>query len=429
MNIPAQKIVTTSLARIMWSWCVVITASIASRLLSSVDGFGLVLFMPSTQSLLSTSRRKVSVVGTNFVNTHQPSTCKLRLRIRQVSSSSSIPSRRRDNHSRCFCVSNAAGGNAAGEDETVSTVIHSRRHLLTSAISTTSSLLGIMMCYPQMASAKVVSAPISTSFPAEAASSSSLSSFIERRNALLRVISSTKSTEDDVLIAIKDLVPFGPLVQPSSSSSSSSSSFSSSTFNSALDGTWQLLWYNKADFSPLLQLPAPIRPSSYQYFGPIAEREVGPNRAAQGLVGGVVSTVFGKDAELWLSSGIGPSSSSSDESRSSDKDSTTLIIYPPFRLQLGHIPRSTTTATEDNNNNNNNSSSSSNNNNKRTIVESESDADFRKVNSRTVEAQNAPRNEYEQLYIENLGTGSLRISVITKGDPVIVGNMFIHQKL
>jgi hypothetical protein len=177
----------------------------------------------------------------------------------------------------------------------------------------------------------------------------------------------------------------------------------------------------------LLQLPAPFRPSSYQYFGSIAEREVGPNRAAQGLVGGVVGAVFGSDSELWLSSGIGPSSSS-DESRSSDKDSTTLIIYPPFRLQLGHIPQSTTTTTKDNNNNNNNSSSNSNNN-KRTIVESESDADFRKVNSRTVDAQNAPRNEYEQLYIENLGSGSLRISVITKGDPVIVGNMFIHQKL
>lgn len=131
-----------------------------------------------------------------------------------------------------------------------------------------------------------------------------------------------------------------------------------------------------------------------------------------------MSTVFGRDAELWLSSGIGPLS---DESRSG-KDLTTLIIYPPFRLQLGHTPPSITT-TEDNNNN------SSSNKNKRTIVESESDVDFRKVNSRTVDAQNAPRNEYEQLYIENLGTGSLRISVITKGDPVIVGNMFIHQKL
>lgn len=264
-----------------------------------------------------------------------------------------------------------------------------------------------------MASAKVVSAPISPSFFAEA---STTSSFIERRNALIRVISSTKSTEDDVLSAIKDLVPFGPLIQPSSFSPPTS--FSSSTLNLALDGTWKLLWYNKADFSPLLQLPAPLQPSSYQYFGSVAEREVGSNRAAQGLVGGVVSTVFGRDAELWLSSGIGPSF---DESRS-EKDLTTLIIYPPFRLQLGHIPQSFTTI-EDNNN------SSSSNNNKRTIVESESDADFRKVNSRTVDAQNAPRNEYEQLYIENLGTGSLRISVITKGDPVIVGNMFIHQKL
>ena len=41
----------------------------------------------------------------------------------------------------------------------------------------------------------------------------------------------------------------------------------------------------------------------------------------------------------------------------------------------------------------------------------------------------APRNEYEQLYLEDFGTGSLRVSVITKGDPVIVGDMFVHQKL
>ena len=280
------------------------------------------------------------------------------------------------------------------------------------------------MCNPQMASAKVVSAPIYTTFPDEGTTSL----FIERRNELLRVISSTKSTEEDVLSAIQDLVPFGPLIQPSPSSSSSSSSFSSSIFNSALDGTWKLLWYNKADFSPLLQLPTPLRPTSYQYFGSVAEQEVGPNRAAQGLVGGVVSAVFGKDAELWLSSGIGPSSSSTEDQANKKVDksttATTLTIYPPFRLQLGTTPQSTITTTA-----NNNSSSSKNNNHKRTIVESSSDADFRKVNSRSVDAQNAPRNEYEQLYIENIGPGSLRISVITKGDPVIVGNMFIHQKL
>jgi hypothetical protein len=398
----------------MRSWCVVF-AYIASHLLSSVDGFSLVLSSSSSSSLwLSTN---------SFVTTQQKQPqCKFRPRTRQVTFSPlSYPSPRRDNSSRCCCIHDS--NNAAGEDEAGSTtmIYSSRRHLLTSAIITTSTisslLLGVLMCNPQMASAKVVSAPIYTAFPDEGTTSS----FIERRNELLRVISSTKSTEEDVLSAIQDLVPFGPLIQPSSSSSSSS--FSSSIFNSALDGTWKLLWYNKADFSPLLQLPTPLRPTSYQYFGSVAEQEVGPNRAAQGLVGGVVSAVFGKDSELWLSSGIGLSSSDVDESRSGKVNkklttATTLTIYPPFRLQLGTIPQSTIS-----------SSSNNNNNIKLTIVESSSDADFRKVNSRSVDAQNAPRNEYEQIYTENLGPGSLRISVITKGDPVIVGNMFIHQKL
>ena len=66
---------------------------------------------------------------------------------------------------------------------------------------------------------------------------------------------------------------------------------------------------------------------------------------------------------------------------------------------------------------------------KRTIVESESDADFRRVNARSDEAQMAPRKEYMQLYLEDFGPGSLRVSVITRGDPVIVGDMFVHQKL
>ena len=41
----------------------------------------------------------------------------------------------------------------------------------------------------------------------------------------------------------------------------------------------------------------------------------------------------------------------------------------------------------------------------------------------------APRNKYEQLYLEDFGTGSLRVSMIARGDPVIVGDMFVHQKL
>ena len=59
-----------------------------------------------------------------------------------------------------------------------------------------------------------------------------------------------------------------------------------------------------------------------------------------------------------------------------------------------------------------------------------SDTDFRKVNPRSAEAQLAPRNEYEQLYLEDFGgTGSLRVSVIARGDLVIVGDMCVHQKL
>lgn len=149
----------------------------------------------------------------------------------------------------------------------------------------------------------------------------------------------------------------------------------------------------------MLKLPSPFRPDSYQYFGSIAEKEVGEGRVAQGLVGGVLSAL-GPKSELWLSSGaVGQ-----------EGHPSTLEIYPPFRFQLGELPGGSSTS-------------------KRTIVESESDADFRAANARTTEAQLAPKNEYEQLYIENVGSGSLRVSVVAKGDPVIVGDMFVHQKL
>ena len=172
----------------------------------------------------------------------------------------------------------------------------------------------------------------------------------------------------------------------------------SASYASGLDGEWKLLWYNKSDFSPLLKLPSPFRPDSYQYFGTIAEQEVGEGRVAQGLTSGILSALEPLK-ELWLSSGaVGQ-----------EGHPSTLEIFPPFRFQLGELPGSTTE--------------------KQTIVESESDADFRGANGRTVEAQLAPKNEYEQLYLENLGSGSLRVSMVTKGDPVIVGDMFVHQKL
>ena len=116
------------------------------------------------------------------------------------------------------------------------------------------------------------------------------------------------------------------------------------------------------------------------------------------MTGGILSAL-GPLKELWLSSGaVGQ-----------EGHPSTLEIFPPFRFQLGELPGSTTE--------------------KQTIVESESDADFRGANGRTVEAQLAPKNEYEQLYLENLGSGSLRVSMVTKGDPVIVGDMFVHQKM
>ena len=63
-------------------------------------------------------------------------------------------------------------------------------------------------------------------------------------------------------------------------------------------------------------------------------------------------------------------------------------------------------------------------------IESGSDADFRAANARTAEAQAAPPNLYEQCYLETGGrAGDLRISRVTAGDPVIVGSLFIHERI
>ena len=163
-----------------------------------------------------------------------------------------------------------------------------------------------------------------------------------------------------------------------------------------LDGSWKLLWSAKADaFSPLLKLPKPLKPDSYQYLGPQAAVEVGAGRLAQGLTGGILSP----NNQLWLSSGA-----TTDE-----RDASILKIVPPFRLEIGGPEGSTQP--------------------KRTLVQAGSDADFRKVNARTVEAQQAGANLYQQLYLERDGAGSLRVSKIIAGDPVIVGAVFVHQKL
>jgi hypothetical protein len=200
------------------------------------------------------------------------------------------------------------------------------------------------------------------------------------RSNLLNAIRESKQ-EEQILNLIEQLVPFCP-------------EYSNDTLKD-LDGEWRLIWSANDDFSPLLRLSYPLKPESYQYFGQAAAEEVGEGRVAQGLTGGI----FGKK-QLWLSSGIKPL----------DKKGA-FEIEPPFRLEFGERPRT------------------SNVNHKKMLVEAINDGDFRKINARTKEAQLAPKNIYEQIYLERNGKGSLRISTITDGDPVIVGAILIHEKL
>lgn len=204
------------------------------------------------------------------------------------------------------------------------------------------------------------------------------------RSNLLQAISKSKADEI-VLDAIEKLLPLNPAKQGGSDA----------TCKEDLDGEWKLIWSMNDDFSPLLRLPKPFKPDSYQYFGKAASIEVGDGRVAQGLTGGILGT-----NQAWLSSGIEPAPGT---------DPYALEIEPPFRFQLGG--RYLTGKP------------------KKTIVEAKNDADFRKVNARSVEAQQAPKNIYKQLYVERNGKGSLRISKITDGDPVIVGAILIHEKL
>lgn len=260
----------------------------------------------------------------------------------------------------------------------------SRRRLLDRALASAFAASAAAAAgAPSVASAKVVAIPSDAVERTTSASSTTT----PERDALLRAIAG-ESSNDVVLRAIDRLVPLSPL----------KGSDDASSYAAALDGEWKLVWYSTSNFSPLLKLPSPFRPDSYQYFGSAAEKEVGEGRVAQGLVGGIL-TALGSDSELWLSSGA-----VSQPGRPS-----TLEIYPPFRFQVGQTPGSSTP--------------------KRTIVDADSDAEFRKANARSTEAQLAPKNEYEQLYLEDYGAGSLRVSVIASGDPVIVGEMFVHQKL
>ena len=103
----------------------------------------------------------------------------------------------------------------------------------------------------------------------------------EDRETLFQAIRSSR-TDDEVLQAIQQLDSAQPTPR---------STPSTSTLENDLDGEWKLLWSIGAEsFSPLLQLPKPLKPESYQYFGRSAALEVGDNRVVQGLTGGILGS-------------------------------------------------------------------------------------------------------------------------------------------
>lgn len=146
-------------------------------------------------------------------------------------------------------------------------------------------------------------------------------------------------------------------------------------------GAWKLLWSARTlRFSPLLELPKPLRPVSEQYLDNGIR-----NTLRRGILG---------PAELVLSA----------DKRTAKAD--TVEILPPFSLRLRVYGANFT------------------------LVDANSDASFRATQARSLTEQRAPRNQYKQLYLDTSGRpGDLRISTVVEGDPVIVGAVFIHQRL
>jgi hypothetical protein len=214
------------------------------------------------------------------------------------------------------------------------------------------------------------------------------------RQALLKAIAS-KASDTVVADLIAQLEPLDP-------------SKGNGAAAPELGGTWELIYSVNAEaFSPLLNLPKPIRPTSLQLLGDDAAREVGDGRVAQVLNFPIVPL------SLMLSSGAVPV-----------KDKlTTLEIFPPFRLEVvwgddslrraGRFAKGATAGGI-----------------RKQLVEAGSDSDFRALNARDEEAQAAGRNMYKQRYLEVTGQpGDLRISEVIAGDPVIVGEVFVHRRV
>lgn len=245
-------------------------------------------------------------------------------------------------------------------------VLSRRKALLTGASSTIAATTAISTLNPTPSSAIDINIPISETTQGPP----------ERIELLKKIL--TKRSDDEVAAAIAALEQLDP-------------SQGKAATSDQLGGTWELIYSVNAEaFSPLLNLPKPIRPTSFQLIGADATPVVGEGRIAQVLNFPIIPL------SLILSSGTVPLTS----------DSSVLEIFPPFRLEAKFGGTKTK------------------------IVESGSDADFRALNARTEEAQAAGRNMYKQRYLEITGNkGDLRISEVIAGDPVLVGEVFIHRRI
>jgi hypothetical protein len=276
------------------------------------------------------------------------------------------------------------------------------------------ALLSIGLAAPLLSTSTTAAATATTTTTTAetaAAAAASLSTALSspERAALLGAIA-RGADEATVAPLVEALLPLDP-------------SRGTGATSDALGGTWELIWSAKAEaFSPLLRLPRPLKPESYQLLGRDAEAAgVGSGRVVQVLKGGILGGGVGDNggggggssvaslvpplAEIWLSSGVAPAA---------DGAGDTLEIFPPFRLEVGR---------------GGGGGAQQSGGRRTTLVEAGSDADFRAVNGRTSEAQAAPKNRYVQAYLEGTGgDGDLRVSVVAAGDPVIVGATFVHRR-
>uniref|UniRef100_A0A061RTJ7 Plastid lipid-associated protein/fibrillin conserved domain-containing protein n=1 Tax=Tetraselmis sp. GSL018 TaxID=582737 RepID=A0A061RTJ7_9CHLO len=194
------------------------------------------------------------------------------------------------------------------------------------------------------------------------------------RQQLLDCIASG-SDYDEVEAAIRRLTPFNPSPQPAQSE--------------ILQGNWKLLWSSQTAEVTKATKNLPLPFTSMQLIGPGGGRGEPGGELPQGRAANIIK-VLGGAVTLKLSSAADPSSG----------DPSSVIIGPPFRLELLVGGRSIPLQQEET------------------------------VGSDTSPVLGSQRNVFTQEYVEGTGRpGDLRISRVTEGDPAVVGSAFVHVRV